>query len=224
MKLAVFGCSWAVGAGVSATNNWASKLSSMLEIEQLHNLGIEGSSNSRSVLQLIDYVETHGLLLANSIAIFSITSQSRDCLIRGQTKTGLDIVPLISSSEPSELIDYWQRHFTGWHNEKFGLHKNLLSMQAICARYNIHDFYIPAWLPIDDAMLAVDYTKIYSETCVTALGYANYTDYHSKRIHSLQCGHPNELGHSEIAKVLYNWILGSSRLSTQPTITSHRIQ
>jgi len=71
--LAVFGCSWTVGLGVLETDTFGARLANKLSATNFTNLGIQGSSNSRSVLQLLDYVKRTDIPVENSIAVFLIT-------------------------------------------------------------------------------------------------------------------------------------------------------
>ena len=101
--LAVFGCSWTVGNGVLPTDTFGARLSNKLSTTNFTNLGIEGSSNSRSVLQLLDYVKRTDISLENSIAVFLVTTSARECVIIH------DIIPFAPC--PSRVVDITSGRF-----------------------------------------------------------------------------------------------------------------
>jgi len=221
--LAVFGCSWTVGTGVSATDTFGARLADKLSITNFNNLGIEGSSNSRSVLQLLDYIKRTDISVENSIAVFLITSPARECVIpHPYENRPTPIIDLISG--PTDKVTRsWIKHFASTSNTNFNLHKNILSMQAICRQHNIRDYYIVGWdqlvidLLIDAKLPGVDTTKIYHKSCTQLFGYENLRDFAKRppNQHVRMCGHPNELGHELIAQTLYNWITEQNNVQSK---------
>jgi hypothetical protein len=210
--LAVFGCSWTVGTGVLPTDTFGARLSNKLSTTNFTNLGIEGSSNSRSVLQLLDYVKRTDISLENSIAVFLITTPARECVIADSSRQcRAHIIDLISG--PTDKVTRsWIKNFASTLNANFNLHKNVLSMQAICRQYNIRDYYIAGWSDMNLNLPGVDTAKIYDYSCAQLFGFKDMTDYvdnYEKQALTQYvriCGHPNELGHELIARTLYNWI------------------
>jgi hypothetical protein len=204
--LAVFGCSWTSGPGTFKYHNtFGQQLAEKLGATEFVNLGLEGSSNSRSVLQLIDYVKRTDLEIKNSTAVFLITTPSRDCVFERDTKNILDL----KADNNNDHIVSWLKYFCSTETENFLLHRNILSMQAICRQYHIKDYYMAAWSDIDFNLPGVDTNKIYSQSCVQLFGYKNMQDYLDNDPNQYirpNCGHPNDLGNQIIAQTLYNWI------------------
>ena len=206
--LAVFGCSWTVGDEVPMENTFGAKLATKLNSTEYVNLGISGSSNSRSVLQLLDYVKRTDIPIENSIAVFLITTPARECVIPRPSHKYPDRIIDITSGQTDDLTQSWITHFSSAANVDFNLHKNVLSMQAICRHYNIRDYYIVGWSNIDLKLPGVDTSKIYRKSCVQLFGYKDQWDFlNTPSNHYVEKGrHPNELGHELIAQTLHNWI------------------
>ncbi len=227
-SLAVFGCSWAVGIGVAETDSWGARLSAKLSITNFTNLGINGSSNSRSVLQLLDYVKRTDIDIENSIAVFLITTPARECILLDKlrqpvdtTKSIFDVDDLdgftvvdLRSGQTDELSQNYVKHFTSISTLNFNLHKNVLSMQAICRQYKIQDYYIVGWSDLDLNLPGIDTDKIYHKSCSQLFGFKNLTDFSNQYLRI--CGHPNELGHELIAQTLHTWITNQNNV--QPKI------
>lgn len=220
-SLAVFGCSWAAGFGVSDSDTFGSRLAAKLPTTHFINLGIPGSSNSRSVLQLLEYVKRTDVPVENSIAVFLVTTSARECVITHDYPRQPACVLDIHSGQPGKLVHSWERHFTSVANLNFNLHKNILSSQAICRQYSIRDYYIVGWSDIDLQLPGIDTTKIYHKSCVQLFGYHDQADYlttppNQYNQYLRECGHPSELGHELIAQTLHNWI-------TEPTNVQSKI-
>ena len=221
--LAVFGCSWTVGTGVLETDSFGARLADKLSATNFTNLGISGSSNSRSVLQLLDYIKRTDISVENSIAVFLITTSARECVIPEPDHHCTTPIIDIISGPTDDLTQSWITHFSSTPNTNFNLHKNILSMQGICRQYNIRDYYIVGWdqlvidLLIDAKLPGVDTTKIYHKSCTKLFGYKNLRDFAKRppNQHVRMCGHPNELGHELIAQTLYNWITKQNNVQSK---------
>jgi hypothetical protein len=203
--LAVFGCSWTSGAGERFhSNTFGEQLAEKLKSTKFINLGVEGASNSRSVLQLIDYVRRIDLEVKNSTAVFLITTPSRECVFAPKTEKILDL----RSDNTDDLTKSWVKYFSVPRTENLNLHKNILSMQAICRQYHIRDYYMSAWSDINFDLPGIDTDKIYPQSCVQLFGYKNMRDYLESvpNQYLRDCKHPNDLGNQVIAQTLYNWI------------------
>ena len=220
-SLAVFGCSWAVGIGVSETDTFGSRLAAKLPTTDFINLGIAGSSNSRSVLQLLEYVKRTDIPVENSIAVFLVTTPSRECVIIHHDEHHPNHIIDITSGQTNDLTQSWITHFASTLNINFNLHKNILSMQGICRQYKIQDYYIAGWSDMDLNLPGIDTTKIYHKSCVQLFGYHDQAHYlkqlpNQYNQYLRECGHPSELGHELIAQTLHNWI-------TEPTNVQSKI-
>jgi len=175
------------------------------------------------VLQLLDYIKRTDISVENSIAVFLITSPARECVIpHPYENRPTPIIDLISG--PTDKVTRsWIKHFASTSNTNFNLHKNILSMQAICRQHNIRDYYIVGWdqlvidLLIDAKLPGVDTTKIYHKSCTQLFGYENLRDFGKRppNQHVRMCGHPNELGHELIAQTLYNWITEQNNVQSK---------
>jgi hypothetical protein len=206
--LVVFGCSWAHGDGVLSDQTFGKQLSLMLGSSQFKNYGISSSSNSRSVLQLLEYIKNNNFDVKNHVAIFCITTASRTALIN-HDKTILDIICKGYQSDP--ISRSWLSDFSSIDQVMFELHKNIICMQQICRHYEINDYYIRAWEDQNLNFPGIDLTKIYPDRCINLFGYKDsieYGDSYPKKNNPyvLTCGHPSISGHLKIAQVLYDWI------------------
>ena len=215
--LAVFGCSWTAGTGVSATDTFGARLADKLSITNFTNLGIEGSSNSRSVLQLLDYIKRTDISAENSIAVFLITSPARECVITYHGEHHPDKIIDITSGQTDNLTQSWITYFSSLSNINFNLHKNILSMQGICRQYKIQDYYILGWDSVDLNLPGIDTDKIYHKSCTQLFGFENLRDFANcpPNQHMRMCGHPNESGHKLIAQTLYNWITKQNNVQSK---------
>jgi hypothetical protein len=221
--LAVFGCSWTAGVGVLATDTFGARLADKLSATNFTNLGIQGSSNSRSVLQLLDYVKRTDIPVENSIAVFLITTPSRECILLDNLRQPIDETKSIFGVEDlasvkvvdlgvnqtDEISKNYIKHFASISTLNFNLHKNVLSMQAICRQYKIQDYYIVGWDNVDLNLPGIDTDKIYHKSCLQLFRYELpiYLMKKAPNQYLRTCGHPNELGHELIAQTLHSWII-----------------
>ena len=208
VPLVVFGCSWAVGIGVEYPDTFGYKLSRKLGSSTYTNMGIQGSSNSRSVLQLLEYIKRTDIELLNSVAVFLITTPARDCTIVFKENSPYSIQDLHSSKSTIESQCYVS-YFSSEPNLNFNFHKNLLSMQSICRAYGIKDYYIDAWSNSNFDLPGVDTSKIFSKSCIELFDFQNtrhYLDTYPNRYTRI-CGHPSEQGHQLIADTLHEWLI-----------------
>lgn len=205
--LAVFGCSWAFGTGVLPEQTFGHVLSTMLGSCQFTNCAIEGSSNTRSLLQLMNYIKNHTTVV-DHVAVFCVTTMARGAVIQHNGS----VLDLISRSHrPNQIVNFWAENFSSLPNLEFELHKNIIAMQQICKHNKIKDFYIRAWEDQDLNLPGIDQVRIYPKTCVQLFGFNN-TEHYGKNCYSNNneylrvCGHPSVSGHKKIAETLYTWI------------------
>jgi hypothetical protein len=205
--LVVFGCSWAYGTGVTPKHCFGSVLSEIIGSTQYTNCGIPGSSNSRSVLELLEYIEKNNSEVNGHIAIFSITTAWRTSLIYNNGT----ILDIIDKEVADPLIKIWIDKFRSEKNLQYELHKNILSMQQICRHHGIKDYYIKAWENPNLNLSGINQSRIFPKTCVDLFGYKDTEQYiknwdKGNNPYVLSCGHPSIEGHKKIAQTLYNWI------------------
>lgn len=214
VPLAIFGCSWAHGVGVLHDQTFGYNLSKKLGSSHYTNMGIPGSSNSRTVLQLLEYIKRSNIVLPESIAVFSITTLGRDCVLVFDPDTKISRIQDLRSIDPSPETQCYISHFSSVENLRFNLQKNILSLQSICRANSIHDYYIDAWSCEDFDMPGIDQTKIFDKSCIELFGFNDtqhyldtYPNYPNQYIRT--CGHPSEHGHQVIADALHNWIIAT---------------
>jgi hypothetical protein len=214
VPLVTFGCSWTQSYTLHYEETIGQMLSHSLGSYNFINMGLAGASNSRSVLQLLDYINRKDISVKNSIAVFLLTAKERDCVILDPCLPGKErILDIRLNDHPAAMAYY--KYFGSLTNFDFQLHKNLLSMQSICKACGIRDYYIGTWHDDTFDFVGVDMTKIYPKSCIQILGYQNRLKYSSNYPGPLvlPCGHPNQIGNKKIADTLYEWIV-----SAQPGI------
>lgn len=208
--LAVFGDSWVTGAGLGqdpgeiSPHAFGSQLADMLGSSSFSNYGIESSSNSRTVLQLLDYTKIHQNLDSH-IAVFFITTPARSCVIERDTNTVIDL----HSSVQTTLGKIYTTYFQSLPYVNFECAKNIISMQQICRHYKINDYYIVGWDLVDLDFPGIDRSKFHTKTCAQLLGYKDMKDFielpqNEYVIDSAK--HPSIAGHRLIAQALYDFI------------------
>lgn len=211
VPLAVFGCSWTKSFTIrhdpllAVSRSIGKVLSDKLGSSIFVDMGIEGASNTRSVLQLLDFVKRQDIKIQDSIAVFFLTAKERDCVILDD-KSIVDI----RSAVDHPAANAYHKHFFSVPNLNFELQKNILAMQSICRAFCIRDYYVGTWHDETYNFVGVDMSKVYSKTCIQILGLKNHSEY-KKSIPSkfiLECGHPNRFGNETIANELYQWIVG----------------
>jgi hypothetical protein len=208
-NLITFGCSWAFGFGVEPDQAFGAILSRELNVSFV-NLASPGSSNSRSLLELLKYSKNNAV--GNSLAVFSITTHTRECVI-DHNNSLYDIrwksnLPVKSADSVDAA---YMKYFSSVPNTMFNLHKNILAIQTACRVLNIKDFYVSAWDDYDFNFPGIDKEKIYPISCARMFGYRDQHEYISNlpSRYTLACGHPNVDGHQLIAENLKKWILTS---------------
>jgi hypothetical protein len=208
--LVVFGDSWVTGTGLGQSPNecsphaFGSQLSVLLDSSQFVNCGIEGSSNSRTVLQLLNYTKSYQNL-DNHTAIFFITTPARSCVISRDDNTVIDL----HSAVDTTLGKIYTAYFQSLLYLNFECAKNIMSMQQICRHYKINDYYIVGWDDVDLDFPGIDRSKFHPKTCAQLLGYKDKKDFNESPqneyvIDSVK--HPSVAGHRLIAQALYDFI------------------
>jgi len=205
--LVVFGCSWAEGVGVNPDQTFGYLLSGMLNSTKFKNYGIQGTSNHRSIMQLMNYAENNKFQISNHVAIFSITTAFRSAVIG---RSGI-VVDLISNLNNTAILKSWLEHFSSTPQMNHELYKNIIVMQQLCKHYQVNDFYIKAWEEQNLDLPGIDQSKIYPKTCVELFGYANTAEFlvdsdGPRKNPYIGGRHPNKLGHELIANNLYDWM------------------
>lgn len=204
--LLTFGCSWSCPVDLNVDNAgqevkehqvWGYLLSEALRCQTYHNLAIQGSGIDRAFLQLSNFVKNFKVDLDRSLAVFQLTSPDRKCLLLDH---GNSVVDLRNSNGDKLSQDYY-KYFYSKANHNFEMHKNILSLQALCRCYGIQDYYIRGWDLMNLDQPGIDQSRIYSQSFVEL-----FDSHGSRNQYLLNCGHPNAAGHALVAKTLYSWI------------------
>ena len=209
--LVTFGDSWPCGTGLNLTKEkpFGKILSELLQIENYVNCAVPASSNDRTVLELLNYVNSCSSV-KNHLAVFFITTPTRKIAI--QPNNQLIDINLHNNAAQNRISKIYYTHLYSLPQEKFDLQRNILSLQRICNQLEMQDFYIVGWSDIDLNCPGIDQQKIYAKTCAQILGYANQDEFTKdslsqyKNQYTLACGHPNQQGHQLIADSLHQWI------------------
>jgi hypothetical protein len=207
--LVTFGDSWPAGAGETSVIPYGQLLCNSLQIQNFHNMAIQGSSVSNLLLQLFDYIAQHNTV-KNHIAIFFITTPGRSMWI-----DHMNNVVHINNSIPKKTIDLseiYYKYFSSTPMEQFDLKRNILALHQVCEKTQIQDFYINGWMDNNFDCVGIATQKIYPKTCAQILGYADQTEFLKDSMnqytnqHTQPCGHPTQQGHQLIADSLHTWI------------------
>jgi hypothetical protein len=212
--LVTFGDSWPAGFGLHPATEqpFGKNLADLLQIDNFVNCAIPGSSNDRTVIELLKYVNNHSSV-KDHLAIFFITTPGRKLAIQQHNELidinlNFDFANLDKVDRELTLDEIYYKHLHSTPQEQFDLERNILSLQRICSQLEIQDFYIVGWSDINLNCPGIDNKKIYKQNCIQILGYQTQSEYLANvpGQYFLQCGHPNFLGHQLIANALYNWI------------------
>ena len=223
--LVTFGDSWPAGVGLGPNDEkpYGALLCDRLQIKNFYNGSIPGSSVSRLLLQLFDYISCHATV-KNHIAIFFITTPGRSLLIdHDKNIINFNTPPPNSSNRNAvdrnkDLTEIYYKYLSTVPMDEFNVCRTILALQQVCSQVGIQDFYIPGWLKMKLDWPGVEKQKIYPKTCTQILGYSRDEYLAMQKVHSkyfLPCGHPNSHGHQLIADYLYEWIKNKN---VQPSI------
>lgn len=200
----IFGDSWPFGSELSQNElSYGQLLAEKLG----HNLALfaqPSTSIPHLILQLRNAIaQGH----RDCIAVFFLTGVDRDLLWdQGKTRE-------LNPTHPEDLD--WYSRYNSPELSTYRVNTTLVSLQAICAKYNITDYYIWGWDNVD-LWKEVDQTRVYKDTVADVfLEGANipagtnkimYLKNSKNRYIWPNSGHPNQLGHQRIADLLQEWI------------------
>ena len=212
--LLMFGDSWAAGAELSDDEKPFGKILAESNNLIYKDFSLQGCSNPKMLLQLNDAIEKNDH--EDSIAIFFLTSYTRIINWRDIAKSTINAAGL------DDIDKNYAKYFYTDEAGHFNTVQTILSLQKICSKYNIKDFYVPGWLEFKLDFPGIDLNKIFNEgkgNIATAIGMPKFgneiTEEHKKHnlIHPKNW-HPNQKAHQLIADRLQNWIFtnNSSRL------------
>jgi hypothetical protein len=210
--LVTFGDSWPYGTGLKETieSPFGKIIAESLQIENYVNCAIPATSNDRTVLELLKYVNERSSV-KNHLAVFFITTPTRKLAIQYDDKLidiNLNFTDMRETKNQDTIDKIYYKHLYSLQQEQFDLQRNMLSLQRVCSCLEIQDFYVIGWSDLNIDCPGVDTKKIYHQTCAQILGYKNQVDYTANPPNQfiLPCGHPNQKGHALIADTLSQWI------------------
>lgn len=223
--LAVLGDSWTEGSELPSDTKsqlcYGGQLGRMLNSDTVINYGEPGGSIQHLQLQLSHLINSY--LISGSlpvIAVFFITGQNR-YMFFDQRNEVVNLTPSGPSVRPAqmarrEFLDtvhgFYYQHMQSTTGDNFLLNTNILALQARCRHWEIEDWYISGWQPLD-LWPEVDCGRIYGQGqthCAELLGLTDHTGQlcfdHNPNIVD-QGTHPNPQGHAVIAQAVYNMIM-----------------
>ena len=210
--LVIFGDSWPYGFGLNLNTEkpFGKIIAESLQIENYVNCAVPASSNDRTVLELLKYVNNHSSV-ENHLAVFFITTPTRKLAIQHDHKLidiNLTFTDMSQNKNQDTIDEIYYKHLYSPPQEQFDLQRNILSLQRICSQLEMQDFYIEGWSNSKLDCPGIDTTKIYKQSCAQILGYKNQRDYleNDPNQFILPCKHPNQEGHALIANTLSQWI------------------
>lgn len=209
--LVTFGDSWPAGAELKAGEQpFGHKLADLLHSSKYTNCAVPATSNEHMILQLGQYINQIKNV-ANHIAIFFVTETSRSCLIDNNNNY-LEI-KFNGNPEKHSLDYYYFKHFHTRAQDKFKTHKTILSLQRMCSKSGINDFYVIGWQKnVDLDWPGIEKEKFYdcgNTTCANWLEPTHdkfWSTAKSNPYIKPNDNHPNQAGHDLIANKLYEWI------------------
>jgi hypothetical protein len=215
-----FGDSWAYGTGLAPEEKTYLDLLSNKVGTQSKNFAMPGSSIPHLLLQMREFINYDYQSIHRYTAIFFLTAQERDLFFSDQGTVENTPGPSI------RIPERWKNYYTDLYSDclaNFRLNSTLLSLRQICLHYGIQDRYIFGWqTPELWPEIELDRFWAQGKNSVLDLFLGDDVDQKDRNIIFLKnnpdpyllpsipghgsSGHPNQLGHAEIADCLHNWI------------------
>ena len=210
-KLLSFGDSWAYGSELPENSKTYNQIIAD-NFKISHTCyAVQATSTEHLLIQLKTAIIKEATL-TNSLAIFTLTSPTRSIYFDNN-------IPKEIYIRNEDLIskNYFKYH---WSDELDYLKLNtvILALQKICKEYSIQDYYVCGFSRVDIDYPGIDTTKIYNRgknhlagllNCQNPVNILNNMDFSIDRDNPYifpNISHPNQLGHTKIAEVLYSWI------------------
>lgn len=138
-------------------------------------------------------------------ALFSLSSPSRSIYF---DKTWQEI-----QARKSDIVSQnYYRYIQSDQLDNFMFGTYVLALQKICQHFDIDDYYVSCWSPVEFSLPGVNTQKFYHKTLVNILGCGIGSHDCELKIDSNHPMiypnkfHPNALGHKQIALELFSWI------------------
>jgi hypothetical protein len=199
-----FGDSWAHGGDVERDQRYCYLLSCSLR-KQLKDYSVSSSSAGNMILQLQEFLNNDYDPNHSYTALFFVTAQERQLLFDKQGRP----VDLSPQSDSEYYLKYYNNRLGN-----FSLNNTLITLQAMCRRYKIDDYYLLGW-QLPTLWHEVDVTKFYDHAQSNALNMMAGPDAPSlidlmtqghRCLVSPTNGHPSKEGHRMIYEHWLKWI------------------
>jgi hypothetical protein len=201
-----FGDSWAHGYDAGYKNSYAHLMSASLN-SQLLDFSIPSTSVPRMVVELQNFLQNNYDPNNSYTALFFITAQERQLLFQ-------------DNGNPREMqiiedSDYYGKYYTN-RLGNFSLNTAVITLQAICTKYNINDYYMLGW-QYPTLWPSVNNAKFYNHGNTNALNII-MNDSNKFKFYELELDdhpgfitrHPSAHGHQLIANSWTSWIRNGS--------------
>lgn len=204
MSLLIFGDSWPYGAELEQRDLVYGELLAARLGQTCCNLSQPSTSIPHLLLQLRTALDQGH---SNCTAIFFLTGVDRDLVWHyGKTRE-------LNPTQPADVD--WYTKYNSPELTVYRVNTTLIALQAVCAKYNIRDYYIWGWDQVD-LWPEVDTNRMYKKTVADVfLGDKTVAQGSSKIMHLKNSknqyiwpnlGHPNQYGHQRIADLLEEWM------------------
>ena len=222
-SLIVFGDSWVRGSELRENEKSFGQLVAERLSLNYSNYAQPASSITHLVVQLKDFLKKLTDCNENPnewIAIFFLTGKERHLSWLNNDWTfhtpsgGYANRGRPTGQEAHELTKLYYKYF--FSDQQTDLHTNtaLITLQSICQKHNIQDFYIQGWQQFD-LWAEVDHSRVYKDGKISCADFFNlkvYPGNHTINIDNKNPyiypnkSHPNQQGHQLIADRLVEWI------------------
>jgi len=227
MNLISCGDSWSAGAELQPSEHpFGELIAQQLGCNNFINQSLDASSISHLIVQIrqaIQQCQEQNLDLADTVAVFFLTSIDRDLiwsdiLPKGTGFAGHYDPPydrpeeiLLNPNDP--LHQHWYKKYYSEELALFRTNTSILALQNICRHHNIKDFYAWGW-QTHRLWPEIDLDKFYHNgqsrivDLFTNQATAPVIDIRktSPQYFWPNGGHPNQYGHKVIAHDLVDWI------------------
>jgi hypothetical protein len=221
------GDSWSAGAELNLGESPFGKLvADRLGCASFINQSLDASSISHLVVQLrcaIEISKTKNLDLANTVAVFFLTSIDRDLIWSDRLPKGTGFAGhydppylhpeqiLLNPGDP--LHEHWYKNYHSPELSIFRANTSILALQKICQHHKIKDFYIWGW-NTHTLWPEINLGKFYNSGNGRLVDWL--TDHPNLPVQQIKQvspehfypngSHPNQLGHQVIAEKMTQWL------------------
>ena len=197
-----FGDSWAHGYDAGHENSYANIMSKTLDLRLL-DFSIPSTCVSRMIVELQNFLQNNYDPNNSYTALFFITAQERQLLFRDNGNP--------REMQLNEDGSYYEEYYTN-RLGNFSLNTAVITLQTMCAKYNISDHYILGW-QYPTLWSAVNMAKFYNHGNTNALNII-MNDLTKLNFYELDLvdhpgfieRHPSVQGHQLIANSWTSWI------------------